>query len=626
MIYSAAMIIAVAVCFVAAVLNLAVDSAFRRYLMRTAAVAAVLIGAVFYGHGFVWSMGLGFGALFRALLALCRMFGGINDLASVQDAPLFQYPGAMAVFWLGHFLAFYVMASTAIATLGEGLLRRIRVLLLRRGPLLLIYGVNADSIAYGRSMAKEKRRSVVFVDRHCDPALENTAGSFGAVIEKGTDALSANVRFLRSLNMGPGNRKLELAALHEDGRKNLLYARELLASMSSIGIRPEQTSLLASGIGDEAAALQALGGEGYGSVYAFDVYEQTARQMFREHPPCELIGFDGNGKAKEDLHALILGFGRMGRAVLSQLVRNGQFYGSSFRADVFDPGAQNGFLHEHPVMQAYDIRFHGIDGMSDEFFAFLKENRGTVKLIVLCTGTREKNHEIAGDLAAWFPWNEKLPLVLLVSRNGFIWLGEDRYEAQSVRFPDIAAVDPEEMDALAMQVNHIYCEGMGSMESARKEWSRCSYADRRSSRACADFYPAVLRASGRTEAQVISGDWPPQGEMLENLSVTEHMRWCAFQYVSGYAPMPEEVWRQRAEQYKRGAAPGFRIGRDDGKRLQACLIPWDELDALSERENAVTGGKVDYKQMDRNNILMLSQVLAAKQEKAEDAFDGRTRL
>ena len=59
---------------------------------------------------------------------------------------------------------------------------------------------------------------------------------------------------------------------------------------------------------------------------------------------------------------------------------------------------------------------------------------------------------------------------------------------------------------------------------------------------------------------------------------------------------------------------GYRISRDREKRLQACLIPWEELEDLSRRENAVTGGQVDYPQMDRNNILILSRVLKARKE------------
>ena len=108
---------------------------------------------------------------------------------------------------------------------------------------------------------------------------------------------------------------------------------------------------------------------------------------------------------------------------------------------------------------------------------------------------------------------------------------------------------------------------------------------------------------------MLAGDWPPDAETLENLAITEHLRWCAYQYANGYAAMSEEVWEQRAARYRSGAEPGFRISRDNQNRLQACLTPWEKLDELSDRENAVTGGQVDYKQMDRNNVLMLREIL-----------------
>lgn len=613
------MIFAVAACFVAAVLNLALDTAFRKRLMRGAIIAAAVIGSVFYGYGYAWCMGLSLTSLIRALLALCRMFGGVNDLSSIQSAPLLQYPWALTVFWLGHFLAFYVMASTAITVLGERLLRRIRATLLRKGPLLLIYGINAHSVAYGRNMAHKKGRSVIFVDQEYNPALESSIKAFGAVIEKSADALAANARFLRQINIRPGSRLLELAALHADGHNNLRYARALLDTLTECGIQPEQTSLLAAGIGEEAAALQSLGGSGYGSVYAFDDYELVARLIFRKHPPCNLIAFDETGCAKEDFHGVILGFGRMGRAVLTQMVMNAQFHGSHFRADIFDPGAQNGFLFDHPLMRQYDVRFHGIDGTTDGFYRFLKENRNRIQTIILCTGSQEKNREIAGDLANWLPWGEKTPLILQATREGYAWLDENRHEIQGENALGEESLDLEEMDAAAMQINHIYCKQLGSMRTAQQDWRACDYFNRQSSRACADFYPAILRASGKTAEQVLSGDWPPPDPVLENLSITEHLRWCAFQFVSGFAPMPPEIWERRAEQYRQGTAPDFRISKDGKERLQACLVPWEELDALSQKENAVTGGRVDYKQMDRSNVMMLAQVLSALKQTKENA-------
>lgn len=615
---SVTMIAAILICFIAAMLNLAVESRVRMRMTRAALVTAALLGAFFYGYGYAWCEGLHVYSLIKALLALCRMFGGANDLGAVQAAPLFRYPVAISVFWLAHYLAFYVTASATIAALGERLLRRIRVMRLRKGPLLLIYGVNPHSVTYGRRMARDKGRSVVLVDPDDSSSYESAVKAFGGVLEKDDDALAASPRFLRQLNVKPGKRKLELAALHTDGRRNLEYAMKLQASMKARGIRPEQASLLAAGLGDEAAALQALSGEGYGNVYAFDNHDLIARMIVRDHPPCDQIRFDETGRAAEDFHAVIVGFGRMGRAVLNSLTANGQFAGSRFRADIFDPAAQNGFLHNHPMMRQYDIRFHAVDGRSDGFYSFLEENRKQIRMIVLCTGDRGKNREIAEDLAGWFPRDEKMPTTVYATQESCFRLDENRCEASSPHFFDRDGLDLEQMDDMAMQVNQIYCEEAGSTQSAEENWRQCSYMSRQSNRACADFYPAVLRASGKTEEQVLAGEWPPAEEVLENLSVTEHLRWCALQYTMGYSAMSGKVWDRRAKQYQEekasGKTPGWRISKDDEKKLQACLIPWDDLDELSRRENAVTGGHVDYKKLDRNNVLQIARVLSARRK------------
>ena len=41
----------------------------------------------------------------------------------------------------------------------------------------------------------------------------------------------------------------------------------------------------------------------------------------------------------------------------------------------------------------------------------------------------------------------------------------------------------------------------------------------------------------------------------------------------------------------------------------AGLIPWEALDDLSRRENEITGGTVNYKALDTNNVLAVPDML-----------------
>jgi len=604
--------------FTAAVLNLAADNRVRKVVLRCAIIIAAVVGAVFYGYGYAYCNGFNVSSLFRALLAMCRMLAGINDYSNVSASPLLQNSIGVALFWIGHFCGFYVTASAAITTLGEKLLRTIRATLLRRGPLLLIFGVNDASVAYAKDMAQKKHRSVLFVDPDDSSSYESTIKSFGGVIEKNGDAVSPCRRFLSRINFKPGSRRLELAAMHSDGRKNLKYASEFLDVMTEAGISPAQTSLIISGAGERASSLQVNEGKGYGSVLSFDDYELTARLVIRDHPPCGMICFDEHGKAMGDFHAVILGYGRMGRAILENLICNAQFYGSTFRTDIFDPGPQNGFLHGQKYIGLYNISFHPENGKSEGFYEYLEKNIETISCIFICTGNPDDNREIAEDLELWCGPGKKVPMIIQVSKGAYY--ADDGngccFECTNVYSSDV--LDIRRIDAMAMQINHMYS---GSGSDAAADWETCGYFARLSSRASADFYPAMLRASGRTAEQVLSGDWPPDEETLENLAITEHKRWCAFHHAMGFDTMPDEIYEKRAAAYleekEENGSSSITIGKDMEAHLHACLIPWEDLDALSERENAITGGNVDYKQLDRNNVIALSDVLRAMEQAGE---------
>ena len=108
--------------------------------------------------------------------------------------------------------------------------------------------------------------------------------------------------------------------------------------------------------------------------------------------------------------------------------------------------------------------------------------------------------------------------------------------------------------------------------------------------------------------------------MLRNLGETEHMRWSAFHFAMGYRTMSRDEFCANAETWARCRAEGkpcsIKIAKNSEARTHACLIPWEELDALSELENSLTGRNVDYQQTDINNVLALPRLLRAEEEKS----------
>jgi len=607
-----AFIVLLAALFMAVIVNLALESAVKKRVMAVSALGAGCLGILLYGYGFCWVYGFTPLAFLRALFAVCRMFSGVNDLSSIQAAPLFATEAVLILFWLAHFLGFYVTAGAAISVIGGKLLNRLRVLRLRRGPLVIIFGVNAQSLVYGRRQAAQ-RRAVLFVDDSCDSTMESAIHRAGAVFESAADALSPTAGFLRRVGMASDKRSMEVAVLDADGVRNLAFARQLLSAGEKLGLESRQMTLLLRGVEEEAAASLTAQGEnsGFGSVWAFNDYTLSARLLMRLLPPWETLTFGEDGRAQEDFHGVLVGFGRMGRAVMEQWVMNGQFEGSSFRLDVFDPRPQSGPVFGHPILEAYDVRFHEADAASMAFYRFLNENLARIRCLCFCTGNEALNSEIAQDVRAWLG-SRGINIPMCACTPTGVWsLKEMAAEPRHESLYASAVLDLNKMDARAMAINQAYCAANG--KTAEENWRDCDAFSRMSSRASGDFYPAMLRAAGRTREQIAQGQWPPVPPVLENLARTEHRRWCAFHTVMGFRPMTDEAFKARAARYlnevKEKGASALRIGKDLQNRAHACLVDWEALDELSRRENAVTGGQVDYKQMDRNNVLALPGIL-----------------
>jgi hypothetical protein len=293
---------------------------------------------------------------------------------------------------------------------------------------------------------------------------------------------------------------------------------------------------------------------------------------------------------------------------------NGQFAGSNFRADVFAPDmeAQDGyFCNSFPqITKNYGVHFHPYEGRSRQLYDHLTERLDKIKYIAVCTGTEALNEEIAEDLRDFLSQKGKQIPVYQCSNRGIQITDGSTGEttAHRIYHPDVLST--KKLDQMAMTVNRYY---MGSYsKGALNDWLECDYFSRQSCRAATDFIPAVLRAAGKSAQQAAKGDWALSAQQLENLSKTEHLRWCAFHYCMGFSPMDDAEFAERAELYRQGTP--IRIGKNMFGKTHACLVPWDALDELSAKENAITGKNVDYKAMDTDNIMAIPQLLQSTEE------------
>ena len=583
-------------------------------------IITVLGGLFYYGFGYYEvSKSLPLTAL-RTPVFVFRMFVGVNELSVIKDTWPVSSTLGLAGFWLIHLLAFFSAASAALNTLGAEALRQLRFLLSRRGDLTLIYGINEKSIAMGRECLASGKSSVVFISDNASNATVKDLNSMGMSAVIGPSAAACDDKTIRKLHLG--NRTLTVYAIDEQPDKNLFFALRLKESLERLGIPAKNTRITLPGAEDIITSMLQVSPDqyGYGYVSVYDASDLTARALIRLCPPWEFVSFDSDGLATEDYECVIVGFGSHGQAVLKQLVMNAQFAGSHFRATVFSRSysAEAGYIKaDSPeLLNQYEVRSVEADARSSSFYEFIQKRLSSLKLIAICTGDEENNREISDNLMLFL--QRRGAENICVVRCGDTGVYYQERVGSPIMTVDIytqAFLSAEDADRNAIIINSVYDT---SEKSDWEKWVACDSFSKMSSRASAEFLPAFIRASGSSREEMLSGEWHPTEKMLENLGKTEHLRWNAFHFANGYRAMTDEEFEANAAEWRRCQEEGIpstvRIARDTAARTHACLIPWDDLDALSFKVSSVTGRNVDYKQYDINNVLALPKLLRAGEE------------
>ncbi|WP_026517716.1 hypothetical protein [Butyrivibrio sp. MC2021] len=593
--------------FTALVLYLTINQDNREKWVGFAFSIAALSGLTIYGLSYSRSPDPGIVEVLRTVIDTGRMFAGMNNVAVFTEVVGEGSPW-LILFWSAHFLAYYSMASVFILVLGKSAISKFRSWLLRINDVELIYGINKSSLEYGRTVAEGKRVSVVFVDTDA-MKWESDIRQIGALIYSDPSALNPDKKLLKRLGVKKGKGKFHLTALSDNADQNFDYAKKLLSSLEKANINPEQTGITIIGR-EEMEGIRLLaspGYYGYGQVKVFEKTELIARLLLQKFPLCDVVEFDDEAKAHNGIEIVLIGFGRLGQESLKKLVANGQFEGSSFKVRVFDPNFHNidGYYHYRykTMLETYDIEFFAADGRSRQLTDYILENAETINYVVTAVGDNELGREIATNILDLFHERKRVVPVYQCTSDS-VWCYKYGEERKIWSLNDADILYGGKMDDRAKEINHYYCGEEGDVD---RQWAECDYFSRMSCRASADFLTALFK---RLE---IVGKDSVSPEVLENLARTEHLRWSAFHYSMGFSGMTPETLKERAELFKTDTS--IRITKDMAGKQHACLIPWEELDALSDFENKITGKNVDYKQMDRDNINVMISLLAKVKKK-----------
>ena len=111
----------------------------------------------------------------------------------------------------------------------------------------LIFGINADSLVFGRNIANVDGNMLVYVDSVIREDYETSIRDLGGLTFSDNDAVRATRSFLQNIRVMPNKTRLRLYALSGEYDRNLEYAQKMSNSLMEEGILPDQTELVLLG-------------------------------------------------------------------------------------------------------------------------------------------------------------------------------------------------------------------------------------------------------------------------------------------------------------------------------------------------------------------------------------------
>ena len=330
----------------------------------------------------------------------------------------------------------------------------------------------------------------------------------------------------------------------------------------------------------------------------------------------------------------IVGFGRVGQAVLKALIQNGQFAGSTFHATIVDPngGKNEGYLQSmNPQMfEKYNIDFLLSSTGEKSFYDYLSDNGKKLKYIVVCVGDIHANSEIATGICTILTKYGSDAQIFQCAYDGVVHHSvppktndttrdHKKLQVEITSAYEQRYLNAELADLGGMLLNEEYVRD--DSLNRKQKWFKAFYFDQMSSRASATFAKSffyiiknIKTGEDIDQKEILLEDWRTidkkikyleqyNRDAFENLAKIEHMRWCAFLYTNGYVQMSMENYRKNKSR------------KNPLEKEHLYLADWDDLENVAQRVYEVENKKVDIKENNRKIVRKIHEILREEVKK-----------
>ena len=444
----------------------------------------------------------------------------------------------------------------------------------------------------------EKKEKVVVLEINPDNKYISTFRNGGAIVLVG-DATNKEM-----LEQARVERAEKVFAVCADDKVNLeiaLHARQQVADYRHGSVSPSSAStspwrcfvhLTDTNLRDLLSQQTVFEHSPLVTIRCFNAYENGAREFFEKFPPeISKAEFGQN-----EIHLLIIGFGRMGQSIALQAARVCHYPdGKPVRITVVDRQAiklGESFLARYAMFRNIcQIEFLDLDIDDASFIGgeFITPHGGSdsVTQTIVCLES-----ETAALLCAlhlrkvfkeakchFYVRAEMESKLLTILQQGAGTFGNSGQESRFHAFGSIAAtctheiVEGEKEEKMAKQIHAAYVAAKLKLitkeedqkDPSLKPWDELTPDLRESNRQQYEHWDFKLRAIGCKRCKN-TGEGIPVTELskeeIEQLAIIEHNRWNAERWLAG--------WQWAKE-------------RDIIKKTSPYLVPWDDEENLPEK-------------------------------------------
>lgn len=559
---------------------------YRWALLLTAFIYGVIIYSIgYWGIDYQFTVSNVFAVALQGLFSAGRFFIFDSDLSLLINFPLVKTASYLIAFSFGGLFAMFSLATAVLSTFGGSMVMYLRCAMSSTKNVYILVGANKDTVNLAIDIKKKNKRATVIISDDLKSVVAfkevQKSCSKNKIIllniqisdEKACEKLFVSKLYSMLIKKSKG--QLKVLVMTGDKLQNLNIATNVLQKTA---INKKATLYCFAVAMLNTAALDNLKINENWQVRLFNYEQIVAEQFTADNHMVDVLPIDAEHvNVFRGGRILLVCEGELAMALTLSIVQDSQFecnypsltlWGEDAEEVIAQLSEANTELYKCVTINsfnqaAYDVQF------------FNTAKNGDYDFIILGLNDSAKNLRTA-ELLAQNSIGAKV-FALAKEHNYYELKRKGNYGnielfGDEIRIMTAETIIDGSLDSAAIAVNKFYNGGKDDYYTKRT-------IEQQSNKYFGLNIPTKLTLLGLEMCAInavgvmTTADFKLYvGDRIEDLARQEHARWNGFHFANGY-----KTWDLN------DIPDGYAKTKCEEKKLHACLVTYDELDAVSDR-------------------------------------------